>query len=113
MTDRERARRIGRNEALYRQVNKRMEDLNETFAAVGDGDFTVVCECGRIECAEQVTVPREVYERTRSRSEQFIVRPGHDADDVERVVERHGGFSIVQKLPGTPRQVARQTDPRA
>jgi hypothetical protein len=32
----ERAARVGKNEALFRNVNERIEQLNESFAAVTD-----------------------------------------------------------------------------
>ena len=32
----ERARRIGENEALYRSVNDKIEDLNETFGVIAE-----------------------------------------------------------------------------
>ena len=112
MSDGERTERIGRNEALYRQVNERLEDLNESFEPVA-GDFVAVCECGKLECFEQFAVPREVYERTRANADWFLVRPTHGEEDLERVVERHEGFWIVEKLPGEPRRLAKETDPRS
>jgi hypothetical protein len=32
VVDEERVRRVGQNEALYRQVNERIENINETWA---------------------------------------------------------------------------------
>ena len=112
MTD-ERTRRIGHNEALYRQVNERIEDLNEAFSMITD-DFGIVCECGDLACAEQLTVSRDVYEQTRANSFRFIVKPGHQADGTERIVERggDGGYIIVEKEPPDARRIAAETDPR-
>jgi hypothetical protein len=111
MTDPERARQIGLNEALFRHVNEKIEGLNDAFALVSD-DFTVVCECGDIGCIDQLTVTRSIYERIRQRSTWFFVKPGHQEDDVERVVEEDEGFWIVEKRPGIPAQVADETNPR-
>lgn len=108
----ERTRRIGQNEALYRQVNERIEDLNETFAANTDGVFTIVCECGDLECMERMAVPRVVYEQTRTNPVHFIVKPGHDAQDVEHVVESHGDYAILEKKPGAAQRIAEETDTR-
>lgn len=107
----ERQRRIGHNEALYRQVNERIETLNETFDALAAG-FSIVCECGDLHCMEQIRVPGDVYERTRSNAHQFIVKPGHEIDDVEAVVDDHSEFLIVEKALPTSRRVAEDTDPR-
>ncbi len=109
----ERARRVGANEALYRQVNERIQELNETFATLTDDDFTIVCECGDLHCAEQIRVPRATYERIRANPVHFVVRPGHDARDVEHVIETHDEYAVVQKDPGAPARLAEQTDPRS
>jgi hypothetical protein len=115
VTPDERVRRIGRNEALYRAANERIEELNRTLAAVTQApeDFVVVCECGDITCAEQFVVPIETYERARADAALFLIRPGHEAADVERVVEKQQEFWVIQKLPGKPESIAEETDPRS
>ena len=105
-------RRVGHNEALYRQVNERVEDLNEAFGAV-TGDFAIVCECGDLECMEQITVPHAVYERTRANPSRFILKPGHDAQDLEQIVETERDYVIVEKSFAAARRLAEQTDPRS
>ena len=107
----ERTARVGHNEALYRQVNERVEDLNEAFGSI-TGEFAIVCECGSLHCMEQITVSREVYERTRENPIRFILRPGHEAQDVEGVVDSDGDYVIVEKEPPTARRIAEETDPR-
>ena len=108
----ERTRRVGHNEALYRQVNERIADLNDAFETF-TGDFAVVCECGELECADQIGVARAVYERTRQNSSWFIVKPGHEAPEVEHVVETGGDYVIVEKDPPEAKRLAAQTDPRS
>jgi hypothetical protein len=110
-TGEERLRRVGHNEALYRQMNETLEALNEAFSRYDD-TFSVVCECGMLECAEQLDVPRAVYEQTRADSTHFIVKRGHQIDDVEQVVANHGTFAIVEKTPEEAQVLAEETDPR-
>jgi hypothetical protein len=52
------------------------------------------------------------YERLRSEPTWFAIRPGHEILDVESVVERKGGYDIVQKHEGVPTRVAEEEDPR-
>ncbi len=59
--------------------------------------MTVVCECGNANCAEQIEVPVAEYERARSDSLLYVVVPGHEIPDVEEVVERAGGYAVVQQ----------------
>ena len=108
----ERARRVGRNEAAFRSVNEQIEGLTRGLAALSDNTLHVVCECGSLDCTQQLTVPMEVYEDVRSDPTLFLVRPGHDIPSVEDVVSRELGYMVVRKRPGGPADVARETDPR-
>ena len=108
----ERTRRVGHNQALYRKVNERIEDLNEAFGVIS-GNFVIVCECGDLNCIDDITVSREVYERARSDPSRFIVKPGHEAHDLERVVERDGDYFVIEKAIPVGRRLAEETDPRS
>jgi hypothetical protein len=107
--DREEGRqeRIGRNEALFRELN---ENLVEADAAA---TLTVVCECGDAGCIDQLVVPGAEYERVRSDPTRFIVRTGHVLADVESVVEEHGRWDVVEKHAGLPAELAEEEDPRS
>jgi hypothetical protein len=107
-----RARRVGRNESLYRLVNEQIEGINETFGVL-TGDFAVVCECEDLHCQEQITVTRAAYEQVRENSAAFIIKPGHQAEDEEDVVEETAGYFVVVKKPGMPARLASETDPRS
>jgi hypothetical protein len=107
----ERAKRIGRNEAILRQVNEQVEGLNETFATLTDR-MVIVCECGDESCMEQIEISRGEYESLRSDPILFAVRPGHELADVEDVVSRHEGYHIVAKRPGVATRIAKETDLR-
>jgi hypothetical protein len=108
----ENQRRKAANEAVFREVNERIESLRHVFSAVEHQPLNIVCECDRIECAERLSVAADVYEETRSDSALFLVRPGHEDGAVEDVVDTGGDYIIVRKRPGEPRQIAEQTDPR-
>ena len=102
----ERARRIGENEALYRSINEKIESLNETFGVVAE-TMAVICECGKLECSEQIELDIPTYEHVRADPTHFVVLPGHELLDVETIIERHDGFNVVRKNPGGPAEVAR------
>jgi hypothetical protein len=108
----ERARRIGVNEAMFREINERIESLNEAFGPI-TGTMSVVCECGGAMCIEQIQVEPGDYERIRGDATLFIIVPGHEVPDVETVVERVNGYHVVRKNPGEPERVAEETDPRS
>lgn len=112
MRDEERVRRVGENEALFRVVNERIEDLNRAFARITE-TMDVVCECGDIDCSQRVVLGLDDYERVRAESTTFVLAPGHEMPDVEDVVARGDGFVVVRKHRGLPEEVARETDPRS
>jgi hypothetical protein len=106
----EREERIARNETLFREVNERIEDISRRNAA-GDG-LEFLCECGRRDCLEALGVSRPAYEAVRSHGDRFLVAPGHQAPDVEHVVEEHEGYLVVQKM-GEAGDIAEAADPRS
>jgi hypothetical protein len=108
----ERQRRVGRNEALIRQVNEELEALDQ-FTRITERTVGIVCECGDLLCQERLDVPVATYERARSESELFLVVPGHEIPAAEDVVERSDRYTIVRKHEGGPAELARETDPRS
>jgi len=105
-------RRKAANEAVFREVNERIESLQQAFAAVERQPLHIICECDRLDCSEPVTVRVETYERIRSDSAFFVVRPGHQDESVEDVVDTGGDYIVVRKRPGEPQEIAAETDPR-
>src|SRR5439155_2764393 len=94
-------RRRATNEALFRQVNERLEALNEAFEPVTKS-FSVVCECHDAMCVDQVELSRDDYERVRDDPTHFVVVRGHESLDVEDVVAERDGWLVVKKRPGAP-----------
>ena len=107
----ERAKRIGYNEALFRNVNERVRELEHGLNP-GRKTLEFVCECGDETCTEKISLTSEDYEELRSRPVHFAIVPGHEAPEVERVVSRHERFAVVEKLPGGPAELAAETEPQ-
>jgi hypothetical protein len=104
----ERERRIGLNEALFREVNQAVADISGEFDA---SDFEIVCECGRLDCQDRIALTNAAYSTLRSDSHQFAVIPGHEIPDVETVVEDEGAYYVVKKDKAEARKLAERTDP--
>jgi hypothetical protein len=105
-----RARRIADNESRFREINER---LREDLRALPEDDSRVdfVCECGKVDCAEPVSLTLAEYETVRATSLDFFVVPGHEIGDVEDVVDVQERFARVRKHPEAAPRV-RATDPR-
>lgn len=108
----ERQRRIAQNEALFRKVNERIQDVQEALSAF-TGALEIVCECGKIECSALLSVTTDDYENLRSEATWFAVTPGHEIVAVERIVASRDGYEIVEKRPGPAADEAEATDPRS
>jgi hypothetical protein len=93
----EREVRGARNQALFRAVNEKMLELNETFGEIV-GTFAIACECSRIDCVELLEIPAEAYRAVRESPRTFAVRSDHVAVDVERVLSNHDGYAVVEAL---------------
>ena len=106
-----RQQRVAKNEALFRQVNERIEDVNESLGADEPADF--LCECGDENCTAPVSVTLAEYEQVRSDPTHFVIAHGHDVIDVERVIGENERFAVVKKLSGEAERIAVETDPRS
>ena len=107
MGDDPRERRLGENEAAFRQVNERIEDIAEGVRFAPE----FVCECGRTDCAERLRVPLNEYENVRKHPRRFIVASGHERPRVEKVIDERQGWLVVEKT-GDAGEIAEEEDPR-
>ena len=96
----ERLSRQAQNEALLRTVNEQVVALSQGAAGWADSEheFDFTCECGKLDgCGDRVSMTLAEYELVRSQRDRFAVVPGHETDDLERVVQRNERFAIVDK----------------
>ncbi len=108
----EQAKRVGRNESIFREVNEQIESLNRDLGAE-DRTMTAVCECANGDCTDRLEISVSAYERVRADPRRFIVIPGHELAEFESVVESADGYDIVQKREGAAADLAREMDPRS
>ena len=103
----EREARAARNQAIFRAVNEKMAALNESFGEL-TGTFSVACECADVGCVQLLDVPPEAYRHVRESPRTFVVATDHVFDDVELVVSRHNGYTVVEAI-GPGAQIAEAT----
>lgn len=107
-----RGERTARNEALLREVNERIHDVGERLQVLpDDGQLDFRCECGRPDCDEFVSMTASEYRRVRSDNDRFVVVPGHESLEIERVVERSEGYVVVDKRPDVEPLVGADGEP--
>ena len=98
--------RAARNEALFREVNENIARLEDRHGASGEPVF--LCECSNADCTQHLAIEPDDYARVREQPRQFFVVPGHEDPQLERVVETHRDYLVVEKT-GIAGQVAEQT----
>jgi hypothetical protein len=96
-------------EALFRDVNERIAESAEHFDA-SETDF--VCECADPNCTHRVPASLAEYEEVRAEPTTFLLAPGHEQGDIERVVSDRGRFRIVEKVQAVVRRTVVRLDPR-
>ena len=103
------AERAARNEALFR-------DINEQISEVSEGQqgrwFDALCECADPACVTLIPITADEYAKVRARGIRFALRGGHELPEIERVVERHEHFVVVEKI-GEGAEIAEELDPRS
>ncbi len=81
------------NEAGFRRVNEAIQAGRSDAGTAVD----LICECGRLGCTEHITVSGDTYTAVRTDPRRFMIVPGHEVPEAERVVATHAGYLIVEK----------------
>lgn len=107
----ERDRRLAENEALFREVNDR---VNESASRLGDPDmgYQYFCECANKDCTFRIVMKRDEYESVRDDPKQFVVLPDHYTPEIEVLVVESETFWVVRKL-GEEGDYVADLDPRS
>ena len=103
--------RVGQNEALFRQINERIEAGH--WPGEDAERVAFLCECSMLGCNLLVELTPAEYEAVRADPRRFLVVPGHELPEFESVVESRDGDDVVEKRDDTAAAVAEETDPRS
>jgi hypothetical protein len=101
--------RLAHNEAVFRDVNERIEKGH--WPDGPDQPVAFRCECASLGCNMLVELTLRAYEHVRADPRHFVLLPGHEIPDVDRVLEAHPQYLVVEKT-GDAGEVAEATDPR-
>jgi hypothetical protein len=99
--------RLARNEILFREINERLDEMSVSWSKTTD----YLCECSEMSCTKIVELTSDEYERIRSRATVFVVAPGHEKHEIEKVIERKDGYLLVEKVVAVEEMI--EQDPRS
>jgi hypothetical protein len=103
-------RRLAQNEALFREVNERVRSLEAGQHERGADFDEFFCECPNLDCTIRVKLTRGEYESARAESKRFIICPGHQRQDLERILLATARYFLVEKK-GEAGDEAERRDP--
>jgi hypothetical protein len=102
-------RRIAANEARFREVNEAIS--RGQWPGEGDAPAGFRCECAALGCNRLIELTFPEYERVRAHPRRFMVVPGHQRENAEKVVETWPSYLVVEKI-GEAGERAEESDPR-
>lgn len=84
-------------ESLNRELRRRTERIREEDDLDPDAPIAFFCECSDLDCRERIELMAGRFEEIHRERDLFVVAPGHERIEVERVVDQEGGYLIVRK----------------
>jgi hypothetical protein len=90
--------RAGEVEALFREVNERVRELNEMLEPVVEyGSWT--CECSDPSCLTRIDMTQAEYAELRNQATHFAIMPDEQHFDpaAETLVRKTDRFWVVEK----------------
>lgn len=103
--------RLARNETLFREVNEGIEEAVGRLSREDAHVYEFLCECSNTDCTLLLPLTIAEYEAVRSDPRQFLVAPGHELPEIERVVAENRSYQIVLKT-GEAAEFAADRDAR-
>jgi len=100
---------MAQNEALFREVNERVNEIAQDLGPNARYDY--LCECANPDCTFRLSLATADYEAVREIATQFIVLPQHYTPEIETLVAEHPSHWIVSKTGAAGEYVAK-LDPR-
>jgi hypothetical protein len=99
------ASRAARNEEIVRGVNRQIEAAAQLHGVGSAMPFH--CECAKPSCLEKIDLDARAYEPILAERYRFLVVPDHVVPSVERIVETHESFLVVEKVGEAREQIDR------
>ena len=106
--------KLAKNQALFREVNEHISELDAGEPVYGGSHRTIgiVCECSKESCTALIDVQVDEYERVRESPARFLICRGHEFPKIERVVDMAERYEVVEKI-GEAAEIVAELDPRS
>lgn len=88
--------RVRENEETFASANERILASAERFGF--DQLVPFICECSKTTCTETIRLSVDTYRQAKNGSDAFILLPGHENSQVEKIVAHGNGYVLVEKF---------------
>lgn len=107
-------RRLAENEVMFRlnneQVTQGLTALKQAAVSEGHDELArdvdlplyFYCECSDEKCRKRILLKPSEYDELHQNNSQFVLVPGHEVPEIERVVFRSDTFIVVEKFITPP-----------
>jgi hypothetical protein len=115
MTEPQSNLRRAKNEVFFRQHNERVQAALENLrdGARQDGEHRhytdhddllihFFCECSDENCHQRIRLSSSEYRSIHAKRNRFVLVPGHEVLDIERVVTKNSNYEVVEKRRQPP-----------
>ncbi len=97
------------NEMIFRRTNEKvgtdLDELDTMYKKDGDDDLvrnenmslTYKCECSDENCVERIPMELTMYQDIHTNRKMFIIKPGHQVKNIERVIDKNVDYYVVKK----------------
>jgi hypothetical protein len=95
--------RLAETEVIFRKTNQHVADF--IVEEEGVGTATTVpfyCECSNNDCHARIRLTPQAYTQFHTSKRQFIVKAGHDVPEIEKIINQHKDFCVVEKYGDPP-----------
>ena len=97
-------------QCVFRELNEEMVRIARALPGAEPPAFA--CECSDPACLAPLKLGFADYDAVRVHPDRFIVVPGDERPEWDRVVERGAGWASVEKTSPTGRAIASERSPR-
>ena len=84
--------------ARQRYVHEMNEKISSALPYRTRDKMRLLCECGRRDCNDWFAITIDVYAYARRRPRWRMLLEGHEHPELDKVVERRDGFTIVESI---------------
>lgn len=106
---------MAENEVIFRNANEgvvetlettRTEEKNEKIRDLVSKDLALLfyCECADDKCKQRIKLTVSDYVAIHRQSNEFVIVPGHEIAEIEKVTRKESDYYTVQKYFTPPQK---------